>query len=592
VRATRGPHRPAAWLAVCLVAGCAVLAVASTARARATSPTSAAIASTAPPAAAFAFTIEGASFEQVMAVPQFRALAARGGAALLVPQTPVAAELDLAAPDRLTRVDLGTVPPSVGARTFMLRAGARVRSMASAHASASVLVVGTRPSRAMTAAKDGVLPVVAAEGTPAQLFAPSAAARALTSDSTRRTGVVSSADLGATLDAQIGGSPTRPPAAASVGAPMRAVDEPAPFSLHARYLDMRRMSVPIQAAALVYVAVAASALVVLVAMRGRVPTSSLRRSASVGLTVPVLAAALLAAGHLPTLSYLSVVPFVVAVTLAGTLAAATLARRDVLAPPAAIGGGVLGFFVVEAVLGFSAALTPFVGGSELDGGRFYGLPNVFEGLLIGCALYVAASWSPRAGAAVLVATALFMGLPQIGADIGGALAGFAAAGIWVACRRRRLDARAALEVIGVVVLGMAVVLAAHRFLPGTPTHATRFVEGDQGVWTTIGDRLRTSTALVVRNPLALLPAVGIVVVAAVFARPPRPVRIALDAVPRWRDALLTLSLAGIVALVGNDTGPAAAGLAFGLALGGLLYVSLSMLSGKMTLDEPVVAALD
>jgi hypothetical protein len=582
----RGPRRPAGWLAAGVVAAGAVLAGAS--GARATPPAFGVFAS--PPAAAFVFTIEGASFEQVMAVPAFRSLAARGGAALLVPQTPVPGELDRAAMNGVTRVDLGTVPRAC-ARAFLLRAGVRVRSTASHDSTAFVLVVGTRPSPAMVAAKDGVLPVVAAEGTPAQLFAPPATAHALTSDSTRRSGVVSSVDLRPTLAAQLGASPAS--IAASIGAPMRALDDPAPLTLHARYLDMRRMTVPIQSGALLYVAAAACALVVLLAMRRRVPTETLRRCAWLGITVPVLATALLAAGHLATLSYLTVVPFVVATTLAGTLAAMVLGRRGVLRPAAAIGGGVLAFFVVEAALGFSAALTPFLGGSQLDGGRFYGLPNVFEGLLVGCALYVAASWSRRAGVALLVATALFMGLPQIGADIGGALAGFAAAGVWLARRRRRLDARAALEVAAVIVAGMSVVLAAHRYLAGTPTHATRFVEGDRaGAWATMGDRLHTAAELVARNPLALVPAFGIVAMVAVVARPPRPVRVALEAVPSWRDALLTLSIAGVVALAGNDTGPAAAGLAFGLALGGLLYVSLSMLSGKMTADEPVIAAVE
>jgi hypothetical protein len=116
----------------------------------------------------------------------------------------------------------------------------------------------------MTSAKDGVLPVIAAAGTPAQLSAAEAPSRSLTSDSTRRAGVVSSIDLAPTLHAQAAGS-SPGATSASTGAVMRAVEDAAPLGLHARYLDMRRMTVPLQTAALVYVVVSVSALVALLA---------------------------------------------------------------------------------------------------------------------------------------------------------------------------------------------------------------------------------------------------------------------------------------------------------------------------------------
>jgi hypothetical protein len=245
-----------------------------------------------------------------------------------------------------------------------------------------------------------------------------------------------------------------------------------------------------------------------------------------------------------------------------------------LVPPAAIGAGVLAYLALEAATGFSGALTPLLGGSQLDGGRFYGMPNVLEGLAIGAALYLVATWALGPALAVLVAVALFMGLPQIGADIGGALAGFTAAGLWLGIRRRgRLDLGALLLGALVAIAGTALVLILHRW--GPPTHATAFAQGGSGgLVATALDRLEVGIDLIVRNPFAILPALGVVVLALVALRPPAILRPAADRFPRWRDAILTLALAGVVALVGNDSGPAAAGLAFGLALGGLLYVSL------------------
>jgi hypothetical protein len=303
---------------------------------------------------------------------------------------------------------------------------------------------------------------------------------------------------------------------------------------------------------------------------------------------------LFAAGHLPTLSYVTALPFVLAVTVAGTIAVVPLGRRGALVAPAAIGAGVLACLALEAATGFSAALTPLLGGSQLDGGRFYGLPNVLEGLAIGAALYLVATWSLGPALGVLVAIALFMGLPQIGADVGGALAGFTAAGLWLGIRRRgRLD----LPALGIGALiaigGTALILVAHRYLPGAPTHATAFVEGGSGgLVATALDRLGVGIDLIRRSPFAILPALGVVIVALVALRPPASLHPVAVRYPRWRDAILTLSLAGVVALVGNDSGPAAAGLAFGLALGGLLYVSLRVGSGKMEGDEPAPAALD
>jgi hypothetical protein len=353
------------------------------------------------------------------------------------------------------------------------------------------------------------------------------------------------------------------------------------------------MSVPVQTAAGLYVTVGGLFAIGMIAMRRRVPRRLARAGAWVGMSVPALAVALLAAGHLPTLSYATVVPFVIAATALGTLAFALLPRRDALLPrrdallpPAAIGAAVLLYFVVEAAVGWTAALTPFLGGSELDGGRFFGLPNVFVGLLIGASLYVASRLSPAWGFALVIAVALFAGLPFAGANLGAAVSLFAAAGLWLPLRARgRLGWRELAIAAGVVIVGTALILLSHRFLTSTPTHVTRFEEatgwnlGD--VWGTFTHRLATGWHLIEQNPFALVPVIGLPATLLAVLRPPSPVRQAFERHPAWRDALLVTLLAGIVAYVANDTGPAASGTAFGLGLGGLVYVSLIEEAGKM-----------
>ena len=521
----------------------------------------------------FVFLIPAASFEDLLGVSEVRALAGAGGAAMMSLQGGLPThEANLPGS---CRVAWRWLDPTDSGGLSGVGAAIRREVLASAADRVLVFVGSTTPSAAMVAAKDLVHPLVMGSGVPAVLFERDGDLRTLASDTTRRTGVVTDLDVRPTIFRFLGlDFPSD-----LDGLPLRVVDDPPPFDLHQRYLAMRRMTIPVQTAAGIYVTAGGLFGIALIAMRRRVPRTLARAGAWVGLSVPALAVSLLAAGHLPRLSYATVVPFVIGATAVGTLAFAPLARRDALLPPAAIGVGVLLFFVAQAAAGWTAALTPFLGGSELDGGRFFGLPNVFVGLLMGASLYVAFRLPAGWGFALVVAVALFAGLPFAGANIGAAVSLFAAAGLWLSLRTRgRLGWREVGVTAAVVVVGTAVILFAHRFLTATPTHVTRFEQstgwhlGD--VWRTFSHRLSTGWHLIEQNPFALVPVVGLPATLLAVLRPPPPVRQALRRHQAWRDALLVALLGGIVAYVANDTGPAALGLAFGLGLGGLVYVSL------------------
>ena len=187
-------------------------------------------------------------------------------------------------------------------------------------------------------------------------------------------------------------------------------------------------------------------------------------------------------------------------------------RRGPLVPTAVVAAGILVFFVVEALRGWPDTLFPALGGSALDGARFYGLPNTYIGLLAGAGVWLAASLPAYAGFVLLFALGLFAGFPNLGADIGGALTLFAAAGLWVAFRlRRRLGWKEALLALGVVVIGLALVFAANVLLTSAPTRATRFVEGagQRSVFHTVAERLGTSWRLLTRYPATWIIAVGL-----------------------------------------------------------------------------------
>jgi hypothetical protein len=529
---------------------------------------------------AFVYLVPAASFEDLLGVSEVRALAGVGGAALMSLQGGLPTRE--ASLPRSCQVAWRWLDPIDFGGLSGVGKEIRREVLATTADEMIVFVASTTSSPAMLAAKDLVHPLVMGTGAPAILFEPEGASRTLASDTTRRTGVVTDLDVRPTIfEFLVRAVPTD-----LDGLPLRVVDEPPPFELHERYLAMRRMTVPVQAAAALYAVVGGLFGIALIAMRRRVPQTLARAGAWVGMSVPAMGVALLAAGHLPTLSYATVVPFVIGATAVGTLAFAPLARRDALLPPAAIGIAVLLFFLVEAAIGWTAALTPFLGGSELDGGRFFGLPNVFVGLLIGASLYVAFRLSPGWGFAFVVAVALFAGLPFAGANIGAAVSLFAAAGLWFCLRTRgRLGWREAGVTAALVVVGTGVILFAHRFLTSTPTHITRFEEatgwhlGD--VWRTFTHRLSTGWNLIQQNPFALVPVIGLPATLLAVLHPPPLVRQAFHRHPAWRDALLVALLSGIVAYVANDTGPAAIGLAFGMGLGGLVYVSLVEEPAKM-----------
>jgi len=533
--------------------------------------------------------VPGVSFEELMSIPEVVSLARNGGAGLManaenmvlpspgVPAgTPVSADVPSEIHVRLDPDELG-----------LDGVGKEIGELIETHSNEEllVLVVSSRPSDEMVAANDELRGIAMAVGERDELLGADDPEGSLTSDSTRRDGVVVGEDVQATISDYGGGGLLVAGDPPPLGSPIEIIEGPPPFELHERYLAQRQMYVPVGTAAAIYLAIAGLGAIAVLALGDRVPNGVRRVFGWASLSVPVLATALLAAGHLPELTYATVVPFVALVTVFGTLAFAPLERTDVLLVPVGIGIAVLAFFAFEAVLEWSGALTPFVGGSQLDGGRFYGLPNVFLGVLIGSSLWIAHRLSTAAGVALLVAVALFAGLPYLGSDFGGGFSLFATAGIWLAVRERhRLGVWKGIGVVvGVTLLGTAVILIAHAIAP-LETHVTQFEEGVSGLGGVVErfvDRLQVGFDLIARNPFALVPVLGLPVAIAAVLWPPAQLRPSLERSPAWRDAILVCLLAGVVAYLANDTGPAAAGFAFGMGLGGLLGVSLLLGAEKM-----------
>jgi hypothetical protein len=538
------------------------------------------------------------SLEQVLAVPTFAGLARAGGVALMTthdPLPPLGPALDAAgigicaAPGsarsgRLFAGPLYACPEGArpGRRVIVVdtigrgaEAGAVGAAVIGAGAGSSrpvaVLVISPEPSAAMARVGDQVPPLIEAVGTPEQLFGTGGGFGTLTSDTTRRDGMVANVDVGPTVLDLFGA--TVP--ASMTGSPIRIVDGPAPLALHARYLEYRRVRGPVNAALITFVSAMflLSAGVIAWTWSGRRVigwmAGVMRFLVLVAVALPL---ALLAAGLLPRVTPPVVWPFVLLVPSA--LAALALAvRGDAMTPFAALGALGLAFVAVDAViLGGRAMELPLLGGTMFDGVRFYGLPNAFIALVLAGSLFVAARLPPLPGVVLLVAVGLCVGAPGLGADLGGAVTLFVAAGLWWPLRTRpRFGWVEAGLALATVAVGTAAVLAMNRFLPGPPSHIGRFVAGaglgPGGVVHRFWDRLRIGLGQVADVPWVVIALVGLVVLLWIAAANAGPVGRALTrAGGPWREALIALTAAGVAAFVANDTGVAAAAPVFIYAL--------------------------
>ena len=456
-----------------------------------------------------------------------------------------------------------------------------------------VIVVSPTASTDMTRRGDEVTPVVLAVGRPDRLLQPSGPMRALRSNTTRQTGLVANVDVAPTILDFFG----IPIPSEMDGQPIEITDEPAPFKLHRLHLEQRRIRLPIQLAEVAYISAAGAAAIVmlLLAARRRSLSPRLARSMEfVALSGAALPTPLILGGVLPRLTYWVVVPFIV-ISVAGL---AALARAvpwpGPLGPFTFLGVVGLAAVVVDALFGWRGARIPLLGGTMFDGARFYGLPNSFIGLLLASALFVAAALPAFSGFLLLVAAGLFAGFPSLGADIGGAATLLLAAGLWWVLRTRpRIRVNEVVLVAGVVVLGLAAVLLANRYLPGAPTHATRFVErsgnGPGGFVHTYLSRLSVGFRQLRDAPPAWIPVLGLPIVLGFVLARPGPIGGGLDlAGRRWTHALVVLTVAGVVAFFVNDTGVAAAGPVFLYAMSGMAYPAFVAVSRSASDGDPAV----
>ncbi|HEX9891524.1 MAG TPA: hypothetical protein VGB28_05635 [Actinomycetota bacterium] len=408
--------------------------------------------------------------------------------------------------------------------------------------------------------------LILARGDPQRLFYAHGPVRGLTSDTTRRPGLVSTADLPEALGTGRG-----------AGSTIRVEGAP-PFRLVDRYRALAPLRAP---AGLTVLGLALLGLVMGIAlMFGRAPRPRILRAAGgLGLFAVALPVALLPAAALPRPSALSVA----GVALGGGAILAWAAHRVAGPGPAAmavVAGAGMGVVIVDGFLGWPGMLMPLIGGSAFEGSRMYGLGNGYGGLLVAGAVLAASRLRPVPGVLLLAAAGLLGGLPGFGANLGVATTLFVAVGAWLALRvlggPRLLPVAAG---AGLAAAGVAAVLAIHR-AADLPTHVTRVLEaaGRSGLGEILDvyvRRLALNLEGTAASPAAWLVLVALPVALVMAWRRSRPFGSALTADPGWRDAVVVLAVASMAGYLANDT-IGVAGMGFVYVAAALVYPSLAM----------------
>jgi hypothetical protein len=429
-----------------------------------------------------------------------------------------------------------------------------------------ILVVGLTPSPAMERDGDDVMPVAMAGGKRAGFPRPHGPLRGITSDTTGRPGLVSNVDLVPTILEFLG----EPIPEDVAGNPIRVEGEP-PTELHRRYLEYRRVVTPVGLTVLGLALGALAAGVVVILSPWRPPAAVVRGIAVIGLFAVSLQVAMLAGSWLPDFSWPVVLGTLVGVGGVVTAAAVWAGRRSPYAAVATVAGAGVVLIVVDWLLGWRSLLTPLLGGSALEGTRFYGLGNSYAGLLLAGAVLVAALLRPWAGVALLLAAAVFAGSPWAGADLGGGITLFGAAGIWWALGVRRRAGLTELAVVGTAVVGGAGILILLHRLAAEPSHVSRAVDRAGGIGGILGvflDRLALNLETTARTPAVWLALAAVPVAIWVAWRRPGPFGPALEGHQAWGEATLALGLSAALGYVLNDT--------YGLTAVAFVYLALTL----------------
>lgn len=432
---------------------------------------------------------------------------------------------------------------------------------------AMVIVAATPPSKEMRGRGDTVSPLILA-GTPVELLEGRGSPRGLTSDTTRRDGVVSNIDVAPTILDFLGAEVPKE----MVGSSIVIEGEP-PGDLHRRYLEWRGVVTPVGQAVLGLAIASLVAGFVMLMARWRPPGSVARVLAIAGLASLAVLVMFVPASLLPSFGWPAVLSTLIIGGAILVLLGTRLGRGDPARAVALVSVVGLVVVVLDVAAGWRSGSTPLLGGSALDGERFFGLGNPYAGIVLSGAVLGAAVLPAIRGVLLIAAAALFAGLPFLGADVGGAITLAVAAALWFAVNRwGKLGWPAFALAAGAAIAAVLIVILSHRLLPPGATHVSRAIESPGGVlgaleifWERLMLNVRTTSEV----PSAWLAVLGLPFWLWVAVRSPAALRPPLEPGSPWQRAIVVLAVSGMVGYVVNDT--------FGTASIAFLFLSAAVI---------------
>ncbi len=256
-------------------------------------------------------------------------------------------------------------------------------------------------------------------------------------------------------------------------------------------------------------------------------------------------------------SGVAVAAFLAAIALRLDRPASAGAPRGRMAAPVLLGAVLLGLVVADLILGGHGLSQPLIGGSAWDGERFYGLGNGYFAFALASVMLLAAfgPLSAAATAALLVGLGVVDGLPRLGADVGGALTSMlTAAAALVVLAPGRPRVRRVVLLAGLAVAA-AVAVALGAGLGGPASHAGRFadrlLQGPADGAGVVVDQLARNLRLLANSPFAWAGPLQVLLAGLIALRPPPPLR----QLPSWTRRVLGLGAFGSLLLILlNDTG--------------------------------------
>ena len=251
--------------------------------------------------------------------------------------------------------------------------------------------------------------------------------------------------------------------------------------------------------------------------------------------------------------------------------------------------------LADALVGLELVKYSLFSSFQISGIRFYGIGNEYMGVLIGMALLLVFLGELRIGpaAALFAVCALVIGLPVLGANAGGLIAGAVAfgSGLAILGERRAGAKTAAILAAGGLAAAFLLALIDRLFSGAGASHFGGAIRSaDEQGWTavlTIIERKVRMNAAILFNPYTLTAILGTVVVA-LLAR--GPLKSSLDRLsrdyPGWARGLPAAGWGAAAAFVFNDSGAVPAIFIIGafLASGLLLLFALPSGAPKNTLN--------